>query len=50
VEGWRVVLSDDSQTWIYRTDDRGRQLRMEPQAESVSLLQMISEALMPNGF
>jgi hypothetical protein len=48
VEGWRIELSDDSETWVYRTDDRGRRLRMEPQAESVSLLQTISEALMPN--
>lgn len=48
VEGWRIELSDDSETWVYRTDYRGRQLRMEPPTDSVSLLQTISEALMPN--
>lgn len=30
VEGWRVVLSDGSKRWIYRTDQRGRFYRMEP--------------------
>jgi len=23
VEGWRIVLSDGSQTWVYRTDSKG---------------------------
>jgi hypothetical protein len=29
VEGWRVVVSDGSQQWIYRTDDSGRNIRLE---------------------
>lgn len=31
VEGWRVVMSDGRQTWIYRTDSRGDTLRIEPE-------------------
>lgn len=29
VEGWKVVLSQGSKTWIYRTDSSGRLLRLE---------------------
>ncbi len=29
VEGWRVVVSDGSQTWVYRTNTRGNVLRLE---------------------
>ena len=29
VEGWRVVISDSNQTWVYRTDSQGRTLRLE---------------------
>lgn len=29
VEGWRVVVSDGRQTWIYRTNARGNVLRVE---------------------
>jgi hypothetical protein len=29
VEGWRVVVSDGSQEWVYRTDNRGRNIRLE---------------------
>ena len=31
VEGWRVILSDGSKTWIYRSDLKGKVLRMENQ-------------------
>ena len=31
VEGWRVVLTDGSQTWVYRTDGDGRVIRLESQ-------------------
>lgn len=48
VEGWRVVLSDDSETWVYRTDDRGRQLRMEPQAQEASFLPTMPETFVVN--
>jgi len=30
VPGWRIVVSDGSQTWVYRTDRNGRVLRLEP--------------------
>ena len=29
VEGWRVVISDGRQTWVYRTNARGNILRLE---------------------
>ena len=29
VEGWRVVISDGRQTWVYRTNARGNVLRLE---------------------
>ena len=29
VEGWRVLVSDGSQTWVYRTDKEGRTIRLE---------------------
>lgn len=27
--GWRIVLSNDKVTWVYRTDDSGRKVREE---------------------
>ncbi|PSB32651.1 hypothetical protein [Stenomitos frigidus] len=30
VKGWRVVFSNSSQRWIYRTDQQGRLYRLEP--------------------
>ncbi len=32
VEGWRVVISDGRQTWVYRTNARGNVLRLEKKA------------------
>jgi hypothetical protein len=32
VEGWRVVVSDGRQTWVYRTNARGNVLRLEKKA------------------
>jgi len=29
VEGWRVVVSDGRQTWVYRTNARGNSWRLE---------------------
>jgi hypothetical protein len=29
VEGWRVVVSDGSEEWIYRTDKSGKNVRLE---------------------
>ncbi|CAD0221616.1 MULTISPECIES: hypothetical protein [Planktothrix] len=33
VQGWRVVVSDGRQTWVYRTDNQGRMIRLESQAD-----------------
>lgn len=30
VPGWRITLSNNRQTWIYRSDRTGRVLRLEP--------------------
>jgi hypothetical protein len=30
VNGWRVVLTNGKQRWVYRTDQRGRVYRLEP--------------------
>lgn len=38
VEGWRVVLSDGRQTWVYRTNDSGQSLRLEKSDTQVSNL------------
>jgi hypothetical protein len=32
VEGWRVVVSDGRQTWVYRTNARGNSWRLEKKA------------------
>ncbi len=31
VEGWRVVVSGNNRTWVYRSDRNGRIVRLEPQ-------------------
>ncbi len=31
VEGWRVVMSDGRQTWVYRTDSNGKMVRVQPE-------------------
>jgi hypothetical protein len=31
VEGWRVVLTNGNQRWVYRTDEQVRIYRLEPQ-------------------
>ena len=30
VKGWRVVFSNGTQRWVYRTDQQGRSPRLEP--------------------
>lgn len=30
IEGWRVTISHQQRTWVYRTDGQGRILRLEP--------------------
>lgn len=29
VEGWRIVVSDGNQNWVYRTDQTGQMIRQE---------------------
>ena len=38
VEGWRIVVSDGSQTWVYRTDSKGRVMRLEHQTASANFV------------
>lgn len=35
VPGWRVVVSDGNQTWVYRTNNNGRTVRLESQPVSM---------------
>ncbi len=37
VEGWRVVVSDGRQAWVYRTDSTGRSLGLETENNSAQL-------------
>jgi hypothetical protein len=37
VEGWRVVVSDGRQNWVYRTDRRGRTFALENENNSAQL-------------
>lgn len=46
VEGWRVVVSDGSQTWVYRTDGTGQTLRLENQKTSNNLPKPIADAVL----
>ncbi|MGE5656163.1 MAG: hypothetical protein ACM37W_06060 [Actinomycetota bacterium] len=46
VDGWRVVVSDGRQTWIYRTDAQGKVLRMENLMSSAKLPEAVVNAVM----
>lgn len=37
VEGWRVVVSDGRQAWVYRTDSTGRSVGLETENNSAQL-------------
>jgi hypothetical protein len=30
IEGWRIVVANGQQTWVYHTDAQGRSMRLEP--------------------
>jgi len=47
VEGWRVVLSDGKQTWVYRSDRTGKVLRRENQISSLEPMKMPTAQLPP---
>lgn len=44
VPGWRITVTDGQKTWVYRTDNSGRNIRLENQNVSVSpkSLQLVS--------
>lgn len=44
VAGWRVVVTDGSQTWIYRTDSTGQNIRLESQNAATDLPQAVADA------
>ncbi|MBL1173867.1 hypothetical protein [Pantanalinema sp. GBBB05] len=57
VNGWRVVLTDGSDRWVYRTDDEGRNFRMEtamppqtnvPQSGQIQSSQIPTTEMPPN--
>jgi hypothetical protein len=33
VEGWRVTVTGGKRTWVFRTNDDGSQVRLDPQGE-----------------
>ncbi|WRH68355.1 MAG: hypothetical protein RSE13_09195 [Planktothrix sp. GU0601_MAG3] len=45
VSGWRVVVSDGRQTWVYRTDAQGRMIRLESQGHSLNLPSSVLESV-----
>ncbi len=45
VQGWRVVVSDGRQTWVYRTDFQGRTIRLESQSSSLNLPSSVLEVV-----
>lgn len=46
VDGWRVGVSDGRQSWVYRTDAKGRVLRMESQKSSAKLPEAVANAVL----
>lgn len=46
VPGWRVVLSNGNQTWVYRTDTQGRAVRLENQTASRNLPKSVADAVL----
>jgi hypothetical protein len=45
VEGWRVVVSDGRQAWVYRTDSKGRNIGLETQNNSAKLPATVANAV-----
>jgi hypothetical protein len=46
VEGWRITLSNGRQTWVYRTDSKGRAIRLENQTASAELPAAVTDAVL----
>ncbi|HEY9750849.1 MAG TPA: hypothetical protein V6C63_19365 [Allocoleopsis sp.] len=45
VPGWRVVVSDGRQSWVYHSDQNGQTLRLETNATKVELPKAIADAV-----
>ena len=46
VPGWRVVVSDGSRSWTYRTDSSGRTLRLENKTITGNSLRSVNDAVL----
>jgi hypothetical protein len=46
VPGWRVVLTNGSRTWVYRTNNDGRVLRLETSTADTNLPDAVGEAVL----
>jgi hypothetical protein len=46
VPGWRVTVTDGSQTWIYRTDSTGQVIRQESQTGQTALPEEVSDRIL----
>ena len=50
VEGWRVVVSDGRQNWIYRTDRRGRTFALENENNSAQLPATVANVVLKDAY
>ena len=46
VEGWRITLSNGRQTWVYRTDNEGKVIRLENQLATGKLPAALADAVL----
>lgn len=46
IQGWRVVVSDGSRSWVYHTDTSGQSLRLEASTVSTNLPNSIATAVL----
>ncbi len=46
VQGWRITVTDRSQTWIYRTDSTGQTIRQESHTGSSALPQQVNDRIL----
>ena len=46
VEGWRVVVSDGRQAWVYRTDSTGRNIGLETENNSAKLPAKVADPVL----
>lgn len=46
IEGWRITLSNDRQTWVYRTDSKGEVMRLEKQMDYSKLPAAVADTVL----